>query len=406
MPKSPETARARRLNLAYVSRSAPPRAGGIEAHMRRVAAGLVAGGHRIRVFAARIDDEPFTRLNTTLAAQRFEPFLDGEIEVWPIPSGRRARAAMLPSAVVALPGADRIGYDRIRRATLPLIVTALAPGFKRAFFAAKLVHCWGGEPLMHAAARAARQRLLPLVVTPFAHPGHWGDDDLNAGLYRNADAVVALLPGEAAFYASLGVAEPRLHVIPVAAPAAVDGGADPRAVHGIDTPIVLALGVKRPYKYRALLQALPRIANKNVRFVFVGPETAESEADFAAAADSRILRRGKVDEAEKWGWLRAANVLCLPSVSEILPVSILEAWRTGTPVVVAEGRFTRDLVADGEDGIVCTGEPEQIARAIESVLLDPAAAERMGRAGAAKVAQRYEPETVVAQHETLYASLA
>ena len=369
--------------------------------MERVATGLAGRGHRLRVFAARIDDEPFTRHNTTIAAQRFDPFVDGEVEVYPIPSGRRARAAMLPSVISSVPGADRIGYDRIRRATLPLIVNALAPGFKRAFFAAGLVHCWGGEPLMHAAARATRQRMLPLIVTPFAHPGHWGDDDLNAGLYRNADAVIALLPGEAAFYASLGVAESRMHVIPVAAPPAIETSFDP----GLDAPIVLALGVKRPYKYRALLRALPLVKRPDVRFVFVGHETPESEADFAAASDPRIVRRGKVDETEKWGWLRAADVLCLPSVSEILPVSVLEAWRTGTPVVVAEGRFTRDLVADGTDGIVCAGEPESIAQAIEAMLSDPDAAKRMGRAGAAKVEQRYEPETVVTQHETLYASL-
>lgn len=404
MPKTPENPddAPRRLNVACVSRSAYPRSGGIEAHLRRVARGLAARGHRMRVFAARIDDAPFTRLNTTLAAQRFEPFADGEVEVYPVPSSRRARATMLPSAVARLPGADRIGYDRIRRATVPLVVTALAPGFKRAFFAANVVHCWGGEPLMHAAARATRQRLLPLAVTPFAHPGHWGDDELNAGLYRNADAVVALLPGEADFYASLGVAPSRLHVIPVAAPPALDSSFRPPP----GPPIVLALGVKRPYKYRALLQAIPLIKNPDVRFVFVGPATPESDADFAAATDPRIIQRGKVDEAEKWGWLRAADVLCLPSVSEILPVSVLEAWRTGTPVVVAEGRFTRDLVTDGDDGIVCAGEPAAIADAITQVLSDPDAARRMGRAGTATVERRYEPETVVAQHEALYASLA
>lgn len=370
--------------------------------MRRVARGLASRGHRMRVFAARIDDAPFTRLNTTLGAQRFEPFADGDVEVYPVPSSRRARATMLPSAVARLPGADRIGYDRIRRASVPLVVTALAPGFKRAFFAAKVVHCWGGEPLMHAAARATRQRMLPLAVTPFAHPGHWGDDELNAGLYRNADAVVALLPGEADFYASLGVAQSRLHVIPVAAPPAVASDFRPRP----GPPIVLALGVKRPYKYRALLQAVPLIKDPDVRFVFVGPATPESDADFAAATDPRIIQRGKVDEAEKWGWLRAADVLCLPSVSEILPVSVLEAWRTGTPVVVAEGRFTRDLVTDGEDGIVCAGAPAAIADAITQMLSDPDAARRMGRAGTATVERRYEPETVVAQHEALYASLA
>lgn len=391
-----------RLRLAWVSRSAFPRSGGIETHLKRVSEGLAGRGHRIRVFAARIDDEPFTRLNTTLGAQDFEPFIESGVETEPIPIGRVHRAAMLPTAIAAVPGADRLGYDRIRRAGVPFVVAAISPGFRRAFRSADIVHAWGGEPLMHAALHAARRLARPFVVTPFVHPGSWGDDRLNAGLYRNADAVVALLPSEADFYAGLGVDAGRLHVIPVAAPV------PPAAAGAVsdDGPLVLCLGVKRRYKYKALLDALPLIGRRDVRFAFVGPETPESKADFAVATDPRIVRAGKVDEASKWGWLRAADVLCLPSVSEILPVSILEAWRSGTPVVVAEGRFTRDLVSHGDDGIVCAGEPKAIAEAIEAVLADPARAKAMGEAGAATIAARYEPETVVSQHETLYTALA
>ena len=254
---------------------------------------------------------------------------------------------------------------------------------------------------MYGPWSATRSGNKPFVVTPFAHPGHWGDDLLNARLYKAAESVIALLPGEADFYTTLGVKRDLITVIPVAAPPLQEGSSVTK-----DARIVLCLGVKRRYKYKALLDAIPRVTAPDVRFVFVGPETSESEADFATADDPRIVRIGKVDESGKWGWLHAADVLCLPSVSEILPVSILEAWRTETAVVVAEGRFTRDLVSDGEDGIVSAGDAESIASAVEEALADPDRLRAMGRAGAAKVAERFEPAMVVAQHEALYAALA
>ncbi len=397
------------MKLAYVSRSARPRSGGIEAHLDGVASGLADRGHALRVWAARIDDAPFTRTNTTIDAQSFPPFGRNGFETSPIPLTTLDRALMSPVRLAAVRGADRLGYDRMRRIGRPLIVWRTAPGLRRQMAGSDLVHAWGGEPLMHAALRAAQDLKLPFVVTPFAHPGHWGDDPLNARLYRDARAVIALLPSEADFYASLGVDPSWVHVIPVAAPACPAGAAsagDVRARHGIGGPLVLCLGVKRRYKYRALLDAIPMIPGDGVRFAFVGPETPDSDMDFATAGDPRIIRAGKVGEPEKWGWLAAADVLCLPSVSEILPVSILEAWRMETPVVVARGRFTRDLVADAKDGLLCEGDASSVAKAVEEALAGPERMRAMGRAGAAKVAARYEPATVVAQHETLYATLA
>lgn len=388
------------MRIINVSRSALPRSGGIEAHLDRVGRGLVARGHSVRTYAARIDDQPFTRTNTTLWAQDFDGFTAGGAETRPLPLTRLRRAWMLPTAASALPGADRLGYHRLRSLSVPLIQRAFLPGLSAAFDGADVVHAWGGELLMHAAQAAAGTR--PFVITPFAHPGHWGDDPLNARLYQKADLVIALLPGEATLYASLGVSNERLRVIPVGAPEPHEAPAMPQ--RNWDGPLVLCLGVKRRYKYQALLDAIPAIEGRDVRFAFVGPETPESERDFAANPDPRIIRAGKVGEAEKWGWLEAADVLCLPSVSEILPVSILEAWQMGTAVVVAEGRFTRDLVGHGENGIVCA--QEQIAEAITEALADRDRLRAMGKAGAATVAATYRPELVVAAHEEAYRSLA
>lgn len=404
------------MNVVFVTRGALPRAGGIQAHQDAIARTLAAQGHAVTIYAARIDDEPFDRQNTILGAQRFPGFVRDGVKTEPFPLGAFERGALLPTAVTGLPGADRLlGYHRVRAMLLPLVVRHVGGCFRRAFAGASIVHAMGGEPQAHAALAAARALGIPFVVTPFAHPGFWGDDELNLRLYRDADAVVPLLPGEKAWLLESGVSPDRVHVIGVPAPEPpAEAGGAPSGMPFEESRgdagrrrLVLCLGVKRRYKYKLLLEALPHVERRDVRFAFVGPESSEWHGDYVEAteSDDRTLSAGKVDEREKWGWLAACDLLCLPSVSEIMPVSILEAWRMERPVVVARGRWTHDLVEDGRDGIIAEPRPQALAEAIEQVLADPTRARQMGEAGRAKVEEHYTAAVVSAAHEQLYETL-
>ncbi len=63
---------------------------------------------------------------------------------------------------------------------------------------------------------------------------------------------------------------------------------------------------------------------------------------------------------------------------------IAEAMAMGKAVVVTRARGQRDLVREGETGLyVPPGDPKALRHAIEYLLNDPEAAERMGRAGRA-----------------------
>lgn len=60
---------------------------------------------------------------------------------------------------------------------------------------------------------------------------------------------------------------------------------------------------------------------------------------------------------------------------------IAEAMAMGKAVVVTRARGQRDLVREGETGLhVPPGDPRALRAAIEYLLRDPAAADRMGRA--------------------------
>ncbi len=397
------------MNIAYTVRRSFPGPGGIATALR-VTATTLAQRHHVRVWAARIDAEPITRLNATVRPQAFPPFWSDGVEVRPVPMDLVARALASPMSLLEVPGLRGPGYQPLRHLTAPGYVRAVAPRLAAEWGTPDVVHAWGGEHLNWAAGHAATSARIPLVVTPFAHPKAWGDDDMNVAFYKSADRVLALLPAEADFYASLGVEPDRVRVVGVPVTPLPDDGPDVRARHGIgDAPLVLSFGVKEPYKgYPILLEAADEIlrAHPDARIAFVGPRTARSEQDFASVSNERIIEVGRVDDAEARAWQRAATILCLPSTSEIMPVTILECWSVSVPVVAAEWWCARDLITDGTDGVITTPDAAAIARAVNELLADPARASAMGKAGYTKVIERYSPEAVAARHESIYRELA
>ncbi|MFP5225100.1 MAG: glycosyltransferase family 4 protein [Actinomycetota bacterium] len=396
------------MKLIWTTRRSFPGPGGIPQMMREVA-GPVHQDHAIRVFAARVDDVPVTRLNSSVRAQRFRTMWHDGIEINPLPHDAFSRAAGVGLGALSIPGARRLANAPLRALTAPPFTRALARGFRREFEGAELVHTWGGEHVNWAAGHAAKKLDLPLVVTPFAHPGQWGDDAQNAAFYRSADRVLALVPSEAAVYESLGVDADRIRVVGVPAPAMPEPAGDPRKAHGIgQRPLVLFLGVKEPYKgYRLVLQAMEGVwrAVPDARFAFIGPHTQTSEQDFSVVDDERVVVRGTVDRGELTAWLKQADTLILPSASEIFPVVILEAWSWSTPVVSGRWWCAEDVVSNGTDGLIIDPSVELVTGALITMLRDEAMRKAMGEAGRAKVEASFTPEVVARSHLDAYRQL-
>lgn len=383
---------------------------------------VIAGALRedIVVWASRIDDQPVTRMNTTLGAQRFTIRWEDGTEIRPLPHDAFSLAAGVGLGALSIPGARRFANMPLRQLTSPPFTRALSRGFLREFTSEEtgstrrhpiydLVHTWGGEHVNWAAGHAARGLDVPLVVTPFAHPGQWGDDPQNAAFYRSADAVIALVDSEAEVYERLGVQPERIHVTGVPATPLPTATMDARSVHGLGRdPLVLFLGVKEPYKgYRAILDAMPMVWKSvaEARFAFVGPHTTTSERDFAGVDDARVTVTGTVPRGEVSAWLEAADLVLLPSTSEIFPVAILEAWQHRTAVVAGRWWCAHDVVSHGVDGLIIDPKRDQLVDAITSLLEDPTKRRAMADAGYAKVQERFTAEAVATRHRAIYGGL-
>ena len=105
--------------------------------------------------------------------------------------------------------------------------------------------------------------------------------------------------------------------------------------------------------------------------------------------------------------LARASVVALPShYGEGLPKALIEAAAAGRPVVTTDMPGCRDAVEPGRTGILIPPrDAAALAGAIRSLLEDPAAAARMGRAGRALAQRRFSVEDVVARHLDIYGEL-
>lgn len=136
-----------------------------------------------------------------------------------------------------------------------------------------------------------------------------------------------------------------------------------------------------------------------------GPLAAEV-ASWAAASglgpQFRLL--GPVTEVAQY--LLAADLYLLTSRWENLPISIVEAFRAGLPVVATDCGGVCELV-DGSVGALCpVGDIGALAAAVSGLLADPARRAASGAAARARSREnRFDPDHVHGQFESLYAEL-
>jgi len=101
--------------------------------------------------------------------------------------------------------------------------------------------------------------------------------------------------------------------------------------------------------------------------------------------------------------LAAADLFAMPSLSEGLGVATLEAMAMAKPVVASATGGLRELVLDGETGLlVPPADADALAEGLLVLLRDPARAQRMGQAGRQRALAHYDRGLIVDRVLALY----
>jgi glycosyltransferase involved in cell wall biosynthesis len=237
--------------------------------------------------------------------------------------------------------------------------------------------------------------------------------------YETADAICTLFEGNRDLQVQYGADTAKIEIVP--------NGIWPEAYAELPRPgagrqpTVALIGRVVPIKdVKTFIKAVKLVTQSvpAVRALIVGPD--EEDPDYAGGCrqltnvlglKETVTFTGRQDVKRIYPDL---DVLVLTSISEGLPLVILEGSAAGVPVVATDvgacrellmGRTTEDR-ALGPSGIV-TGllNPTETARAMVRLLTRPADARHMGTIGMERVRRFYNQGDVLARYRGLYEDL-
>ncbi len=104
--------------------------------------------------------------------------------------------------------------------------------------------------------------------------------------------------------------------------------------------------------------------------------------------------------------LGAADIFLLPSLSEGLPLSILEAMSHGLPIVATPVGGIPETIDDNIEGlIVPVNDSDGLAVALQTLVSNPDLRERMGAAGKMRASTAFSFDAMKSAYDRLYSSV-
>ena len=175
---------------------------------------------------------------------------------------------------------------------------------------------------------------------------------------------------------------------------------------------ILSVGRLSPEKAQGtLLDALARLRDADVKFhctlVGEGPMRAQLEARAAELKlDAHLTLTGALAPDRVVEHYGKADVVVLSSISEGVPIVLMEAMSHALPVVATEVGGVPELVDNGRTGLLVPPEdPAALAEALRRILDDPDRATEMGREGAKTIVESFNATTSAAQLEKLFRAI-
>ncbi len=176
-----------------------------------------------------------------------------------------------------------------------------------------------------------------------------------------------------------------------------------------DELLILAVGNLYPVKgHRVLLDALSRLsrdaASQQWRLAIAG-RGEEEESLRTLARESGIGDRVHLLGAREdiGDVLSAADVFVMPSLSEGLPLALLEAMFASKPIIASAIGGIPEVVGDGSEALLTPpGESRALASALRTLLAEPQTRTRLGVAARQRADAMFSLDALVDAYESLY----
>lgn len=262
-------------------------------------------------------------------------------------------------------------------------------------------------------AWAAWRSGVPHVIT--MHGGRYYNDRFQRRLAMRAaiamsDQVVAVSePLAEAISNDLGVRRSNVMVLPNGVRYSEPGAITLRRELDLAPADRLMVSVGNLYPVKGHGHAIDALAQLKPRHPRLHLAIS-GRGDLEASLRERARERGVADRVHLLGLradvpavLAAADLFVLPSLSEGLPLALLEAMFAGCPIVATDVGQVRVALANGIAGVLVEpGDSAALAAGIDRMLADPTEARRLGGVAALRAAGEYDLARMVQRYVAVY----
>jgi len=164
-----------------------------------------------------------------------------------------------------------------------------------------------------------------------------------------------------------------------------------------DTPVILSVTwLKQVKGVPYLIEACDVLRKRGNRFtcVIIGGGELRAEAEYQIADQGLgefIKLTGPLNRQDVLAWYRKADVFALPSLSEGIPLALMEAMAMKLPVVATRITGIPELVTDGTDGLLVEpGDGAAIADALQIMLTTPELRRKLSGLARRKIEREFD----------------
>lgn len=150
-----------------------------------------------------------------------------------------------------------------------------------------------------------------------------------------------------------------------------------------EQPVLLFVGqVNWKKNLRRVLEACAKLGTP-FRLVVAGQGPHEKDARQLAeklGIAEHTLFTGHITDPDALNALyKLADLFLFPSIYDNSPLVVREAAAMGTPSVTVLGSSAAEGITDGDNGLLCRDDSDDLARVVSAALADPESLARMGR---------------------------
>jgi glycosyltransferase involved in cell wall biosynthesis len=154
-------------------------------------------------------------------------------------------------------------------------------------------------------------------------------------------------------------------------------------------------GVKNPMRALEVARIIP-----NAHFIIAGGGDLLEEVKAASPANVSVVGWAAAEDV-----MGASDIILSTSENEGMPVALIEAQLAGKPVVATDVGSVPEVIANHETGLVTNKNPNSIAAAVNTLILDTQKHAAMSALAATRAKSLFSIDRMINAHIALYKSI-